>query len=104
MEILSLLITLLSGLAGGHAAAAVAPTVDLGKLGNSISGVLGGGLGAYALQALDLLNKSGVLNHGAEAVAPGFDLGALLAHIGSSGIGGALLTFIVGYLRNATQK
>ena len=79
----------------------------MGTLGNSVAGLLGGGLGGYLLQAMDLLGKAGVLPTGAEHVAhaaPAFDIGSLIANVAGSGVGGALLTFVVGLIKNSMNK
>ena len=54
MDIVSLLISLLSGAVGGNIAGAVMQERSLGTLGNSLVGILGGGLGATVLQALGI--------------------------------------------------
>ncbi len=45
MNIIALIIQLLSGAAGGNLAGKLIKKIDLGTLGNSIAGILGGGLG-----------------------------------------------------------
>lgn len=96
MDIVSILVSLASGVAGGNAAGAASKDVNLGPLGNSITGLIGGGLGGYALQFLDILQKSSASGE--------FDVGALVGNVVSSGLGGAILTGIVGYLKNASGK
>lgn len=102
MDIVNLLISLISGAVGGNAVGAAAPDKSLGAIGNSIAGLIGGSLGGYILTALNLFNQ--VAGAAGTAGAPSLDITEILANIGSSGIGGALLTFIVGYIKNATQK
>lgn len=103
MEIINLLISLISGAVGGNIAGAAVPDKSLGVLGNSLSGILGGGLGAYLLQA------TGLLSHAAAAAntvahAGGVDLASVLGDIGGGGVGGAVLTLIVGLIKNALDK
>lgn len=102
MDLVPVLVSLLSGAVGGNVAGAAAPDKSLGTIGNSISGLLGGGLGSYLLQILGLLGQAAVTT----PAAPdgGIDIASLLANIGGSGIGGAILTLIIGWLKNATQK
>lgn len=103
MDILNLIISLISGIVGGNVAGAAMPDKSLGGLGNSISGLLGGGIGGYILQALGVLGHMGA--QGAQqAASTGLDIPSILANIGTSGVGGALLMFIVGLIKNATQK
>ena len=52
MEIVSLIIQLLSGAAGGNLAGNVAEDANLGPLGNTIAGAIGGGLGDEILSGL----------------------------------------------------
>lgn len=101
MDIVSLLISLVSGAISGNVAGAAAPDKSLGTVGNSISGLIGGGLGGYLLQAL------GILAHATaspETAASNLDISSILANVGSSGVGGALITVIAGLIKNYTQK
>jgi hypothetical protein len=45
-DLLPILVQLVSGGVGGNAAASVKKDISLGTAGNSIAGILGGGLGA----------------------------------------------------------
>lgn len=107
MDIVNLIISLLSGVAGGNLAGSAMKEKDLGGLGNTISGLIGGGAGGYLLQALDILNKSGVTDAVGNAVghaSTGMDIGSILANIGASGVGGAVLTAIVALIKNSMNK
>jgi len=89
MEIqLPLLLPLLSGAVGGNIAGATIKPLSLGLFGNSLTGLLGGGLGC---QLLSLLSESGnALN------SPGSVL------IG--GISGVVLTWVITALKKAFTK
>src|SRR5262249_42075920 len=50
MNLVSLLISLLSGAVGGNIAGSAMPDKSLGTAGNSLAGIFGGGLGAVLLQ------------------------------------------------------
>jgi uncharacterized membrane protein YeaQ/YmgE (transglycosylase-associated protein family) len=65
----------------------------LGTIGNSVAGILGGGIGAAILQAL-----------GASTGAGGLDIGSLIASILSGGVGGAILMTIIGLIRSEPAK
>jgi uncharacterized membrane protein YeaQ/YmgE (transglycosylase-associated protein family) len=52
MDITSLIIQLLAGVAGGNAVGKGAPNMDLGTLGNTIAGAIGGAGGGQLLQLL----------------------------------------------------
>lgn len=99
MDLISLLITAVSGAVGGNVADAAAPDKSLGGLGNTIAGLIGGAGGHYIVQALGLISTVATAAEGA-----GIDIGSLLANIGGSGVGGAVLTLIVGLIKNATKK
>ena len=90
MDVTSLIIDLISGAVGGNAAGAAMPDKSLGTLGNTITGLVGGGLGGQILQALLPALAGG-----------GSDLGGILGNIAGSGIGGSLLMIAVSLLKNA---
>ena len=54
MDIAGLLVQLVSGAAGGNIAGALLKQFSLGPVGNSVVGVLGGGLGGQLLGMLGL--------------------------------------------------
>ncbi|MBN9266218.1 MAG: hypothetical protein J0I75_16935 [Hyphomicrobium sp.] len=92
---LGLLIQLVSGAAGGHAAGAFLKGQTLGVLGNALAGAVGGGLGGQILTAL----------LGAGAIGTGdLNLSAIITQIAGGGVGGAVLTLIVTYLNRAYGK
>jgi uncharacterized membrane protein YeaQ/YmgE (transglycosylase-associated protein family) len=99
MDIINLLVSLASGAAGGNVAGAAMPDKSLGNLGNTLSGILGGGIGGYILQVLGFLATSNAATGGT-----GLDIGSILANIGSSGVGGAILMAIIGLIKNAAEK
>jgi len=103
MDMVSLLISLVSGVVGGNAAGAAMPAdKNLGAIGNSIAGLFGGGFGGYAMQALGLLAQ--VSTQASAAGSTGMDLTSILTNIGASGVGGAVLTAVVGLIKNAMNK
>lgn len=107
MDIVQLIISLVSGIVGGNIAGAALPEdKNLGALGNSISGLFGGGIGGYILKALGVLATAGTASAATAATgaAPGLDIGSLLANVGGSGVGGAILMIIVSLIKNAAQK
>jgi len=92
--IVGLIIQLISGAVGGNIAAAALKQYDLGTLGNSIAGVIGGGVGAQII--------GGLLGGGGEAAgAGGLDIGSIVGQIASGGVGGAILLVIVGLIKRA---
>ena len=92
MNIVSLIIQLISGAVGGNVAGAAMKDKSLGALGNSIAGIVGGGVGGTILQA--------VLGTAA-ASGGGLDLQSILANVGGGGVGGAILMVVIGLIKNA---
>jgi hypothetical protein len=88
--LVNLVIQIIAGIVGGNGAAAALKDYDLGKLGNTIAGAVGGGVGGQLLQVL----------LPALAGAGGLDIGALLGHVVGGGGGGAILTIIIGVVKS----
>lgn len=107
MDIASLLISLISGAVGGNVTGKASPEIDLGTLGNTIAGLIGGSAGGYILQLLNLFGHTaaaaGAAGTGMEA-AHGLNIAEILANVASSGVGGALLTYIAGLLKSYSGK
>jgi hypothetical protein len=96
MDIAGLLIQLVSGAAGGNIAGAALKKFSLGTVGNSIVGILGGGLGG---QILGMLGGGG-----ASAAGGGLDAGSILSSVAGGGVGGGALMAIVGLIRQKMAK
>ncbi len=94
----TLLIQLVSGAVGGNVAGAVLKKFSLGTVGNSIVGILGGGLGG---QILGMLGMGGA---GAAATGAGMDMGSIVSSVAGGGVGGAVLMAIIGVIRQAMSK
>ncbi|WP_244491496.1 hypothetical protein [Bosea sp. Root381] len=86
---------LVAGAIGGNAAGKASPTFDLGTLGNTLAGLVGGGvlgqLIPLVLPAVSAAAQSGNLT-----------IGGVLTHLIGGGAGGAILTAIIGGLKNRT--
>jgi len=94
MNIISLIISLVSGAVGGNLAGAAMKDKSLGVTGNSLSGILGGGIGGAILQLLGIgAGQAGTL-----------DIASILENIASGGIGGGILLAIVSVLKGAMAK
>jgi hypothetical protein len=94
--IVGLIIQLISGAVGGNIAGAALKQYNLGTLGNSIAGVIGGGVGAQIIGAL--------LGGGTGADVAGvgsLDIGSIIGQIASGGVGGGILMVIVGLIKQA---
>ncbi len=90
---LPLIIQLISGAVGGNVAGALMKKLSLGTLGNSIVGILGGGLGGWVLGLLGIATKSG-----------GTDIGSIVGSIAGGGVGGGVLMAIVAFIKKAMSK
>ena len=88
MEYLPLIIQLLSGAAGGNLAGKLMPKFSMGTLGNSLVGILGGGIGGQ------LLGSQGM------ATSRGMDLMGIIGSIAGGGVGGGVLMAIIGLIRS----
>ena len=94
MDFLPLIIQLLTGAVGGNVTGKLAKNLDLGTLGNSVAGILGGGIGGQLLGMLGI------------AAAPdgSLDLASILGSVASGGVGGGVLMAIVGLIKSAMAK
>jgi uncharacterized membrane protein YeaQ/YmgE (transglycosylase-associated protein family) len=91
MNMISLIIEAVSGAVGGNVASAAMKENSLGTVGNSIAGIVGGGLGGTLLQMV----------MGSAATAGGsMDLTSILSNVAGGGVGGAILMAIVGIIKN----
>ena len=88
--VVNLIIQLISGAAGSGVLARMISQLNLGPIGNLITGALGGVGGGNILGSL--------LGAGATG---GGDLGSILTQIVGGGVGGPILTAIVALIRNA---
>ena len=103
MDIVNLVISLISGVVGGNIAGAAMKDKSLGALGNSIAGLVGGGVGGWLLSAMGFLGKAAPAMAGV-AAAGGIDIGALIGNVAGSGIGGAIVMLIVGLFKGTQSK
>jgi hypothetical protein len=95
MNMISLIIELISGAVGGNIAGAAMKQNSLGTAGNSIAGIVGGGVGGAILQSI----------MGSAAAGGGsLDLGTIIGNVAGGGIGGAILMAVIGLIKNAMAK
>jgi uncharacterized membrane protein YeaQ/YmgE (transglycosylase-associated protein family) len=88
-----ILINLVAGALGGNAVGKASQNFDLGTLGNTIAGLVGGGvLGQIITLAWPAVATS--------IQSGNFDIGSIIAQIVGGGAGGAILTAIVGAIKN----
>ena len=94
-KIIAIIVQVVSGAVGGNIVGAVASKLNLGPLGNSIAGIVGGGLGG---QILGMVLGGGAA--AAAAPAGGMDMGSIISSIAGGGVGGAVVMAIVGLIKS----
>lgn len=102
MDVLTFFISLISGAVGGNVAGAAIPEKNIGAIGNTVAGLIGGGLGDFILKALGVLATTTATT--AAAGGSELDLASLLTTIGVSGVSGGALTAIITLIKDAIQK
>ena len=96
MDWMPILIQLISGGVGGNIAGALLKRFNLGPVGNTIAGILGGVGGG---QLLGMLTGSV-----APAASAGLDMSSILSSVGGGGVGGAVIMVIVGLIKAQMAK
>jgi len=91
MNLTSLIIQLIAGALGGHGVANVSKDTNLGPLGNTIAGALGGGVLGQIINA--------VLGIGGTAAASGLDISSIVSAFVTGGVGGGITTLVVALLK-----
>lgn len=90
-----ILMNLVAGALGGNPAGKATPTFDLGTLGNTLAGLVGGGvLGQIITLLLPAVT--------AAAQTGNLSIGNIITQLIGGGVGGAILTAIIGALKNKT--
>lgn len=89
--LINIIIQIVAGAIGGNGAGAALKDVNLGTLGNTIAGAIGGVAGGQLLSALipALAGAAGTI-----------DLGAMVSQAVGGGVAGAVLTAIIGFIKN----
>jgi len=95
MNIIALIIQLICGALGGNLTGKLFKNIDLGTLGNSIAGIVGGGVGGQILSALGMFGG---------AAGGGLDLAGIIGSIASGGVGGGVLMAIIGLIKSMMAK
>jgi len=92
-SLLPVIIQLVSGAVGGNVAGAAMKDKSLGTIGNSIAGIVGGGIGGQLLNALGVAVATG-----------GSDISSMAGDAGTGGAGGAVLLIIIAIVKKALNK
>lgn len=109
MDWVGIIVQLIAGAVGGFGTAKAVKSVDLGTVGNIITGLIGGvGLPALAgmIPGLEMLSSfAGAAPAAADAAATttagGMDIGALVSQGVGGLVGGGVLTGVVGAVKKA---
>jgi uncharacterized membrane protein YeaQ/YmgE (transglycosylase-associated protein family) len=102
MNFTTIILQLISGGVGGNIAAALLKKLNLGPVGNSIAGIVGG---LITGQILRVLGSGAVAATAASAASTsGMDLTSILSNVGGAGIGGAAVMAIVGLIKTQMSK
>ena len=89
MNVLPLIIRLVSGAAGGNLVACGCDKISLGSTLSSLTGMLGGDIGAKVLQCLT----------GTEVFGTTSDVQIFLVNVLGGAVGGAVLTAFMGWIK-----
>lgn len=102
--LLPIIIQLVAGGVGGNVLGRLAKNMDIGTMGNSITGAIGGLAGTWIAGMVPGLDGLIGAAAGAAGGAGGLDIGAMLGQ-GVTGVaGGGILTAIVGLVKNKMMK
>lgn len=102
--IISILVQLIGGGAGGNIIGQVAKRLSLGTTGNSVVGAIGGIAGTWLAGMIPGLDGLVGAASGAAATAGGLDIGALAGQGVTGLVAGGLLTAIAGAIKSAMAK
>lgn len=100
MELISTIISLISGAVGGNLAGSAMSQKNLGPIVNTIAGLVGGGAGQFILQAFGVISAVS----GATDGSGGLDIAQILSSVAAGGVGGGALTGIITAIKDAVEK
>lgn len=87
------LLPLISGAVGGNVAGGLIGKLNQGTLINSVSGIVGGGLGGTVMNMMGMASGAG-----------GMDIGSIISQVASGGIGGGAVLAVVGVVKGMISK
>lgn len=102
--IVPILVQLIAGGAGGNIIGQLAKKLNLGTLGNSLVGAIGGVAGTWLAGMIPGLDDLVGAAAGAAGTAGGLDIGALAGQGVTGLVGGGLLTVIAGLVKSAMAR
>jgi hypothetical protein len=92
VNLTALIIQLIAGALGANAVGNAAKDYNLGPLGNTIAGALGGGIGGQILNA--------ALGIGGAAATSGMDFGSIISAFATGGVSGGITALIIGFIKS----
>lgn len=98
MDVVSTIISLISGAVGGNVAGAAMPQKNLGPIVNTIAGLIGGGVGEFILKAF------GIISAATAAGGTELDFAQILSSIAAGGVSGGVLTAIITAIKDSVKK
>ncbi len=102
MNVMGIVTDLIAGGVGGNIAGAVLKKFDLGPIGNTVAGIVGGVGGG---QLLSMLMSGGAAAAATSAAsAGGMDMSSIIGNVAGGGIGGAIVMAIVGLVKAQMNK
>lgn len=95
MDMVGMLVNAVSGAVGGNISGAALKQMSLGTIGNTIAGAVGGVAGTYIAQAMGILASMGLAD---------MTVASIGTEAGISAVCGAVVTVIVGFVKNKMAK
>jgi uncharacterized membrane protein YeaQ/YmgE (transglycosylase-associated protein family) len=102
MNVMGIVTDLIAGGVGGNIAAAVLKKLDLGPVGNTIAGIVGGVGGGQLLGML--MSGGAAAATSAASGGGGMDMSSILGNVAGGGVGGAIVMAIVGAIKTQMSK
>lgn len=100
MDIVGIIIQLVAGAAGGNAAGTAIKEKSLGTAGNSIVGAIGGVIVAQIVQRVTGVQMAPDAAADAATAVSSLDIGSIITQVVGGGAGGAILTAVIGMIKN----
>lgn len=102
MSVMGIVTDLIAGGVGGNIAGAILKKFDLGPIGNTVAGLVGGVGGGQLLSML--MSGGAAAAASSAATGGGMDMSSILANVGGAGVGGAVVMAIVGLIKGQMAK
>ena len=101
MNVMGIVTDLIAGGVGGNIAGALLKKFDLGPIGNTVAGIVGGVGGG---QLLGMLMSGGAAAATSAASGGGMDMSSIIGNVAGGGVGGAIVMAIVGMIKTQMSK